>query len=523
MFSHPDLPTIFATIIVSCLALAATLAWGARGARDGLGIWAIGLVMEAGVFALLDARGIIPDTALAPIGNLMLAIAMALFLAAIHQFQQIPQNRVGVILPPLLLAVGLPFTVGHLHARIILANLVYLAQIALVCVCLLRFRYDFSTRGRNLMLVGMALYFIGSASRIWFAALRPDVLMQALLRPSPMQSVAFFSVFAAVVLTSNGFMMMAKERSDARLRDVARRDRLTGCWNRIRIEEVAERERARLRRYGHPVAALLVDLDHFKAVNDRYGHAVGDAVLKEFAKIARATIRETDALGRWGGEEFIALLPMSGLTDAAATAERLRARVSAHAFPGGVRLTVSIGVAACLSTDTWSEWLQRADMALYRAKANGRDGVKIEGVELSPGASPETNSLPRLIWRKCYVSGNAEIDAQHRAMFDVANALIALGGTAATKEEIIAEVRGFLSCEAEHFADEERLIAAADYEHARDHAQLHHDLLARGEDLLARYANDEITADGLLDFVVHELFAHHLLTEDTRFGAVFGG
>ncbi len=520
MFSHPDLPTIFATIIVSCLALAATLAWGSRGARDGLAIWALGLVMQASVFALLDARGVIADAILAAGGNLLLAVAMALFLAAIHQFQQTPQNRAGVFLPPLLLGFGLLFTVGELHARITLANLVYLVQIALIGLRLLRFRYDFPTRGRNLILAGMVLYVVGATSRIWTAAFRPEALHE-FLHPTAPQSVAFFSVFAAIVLTSNGFVMMTKERSDARLRDFARRDSLTGCWNRVRIEEVAERERARLRRYGHPVAAILVDLDHFKEVNDRFGHAVGDAVLKDFAKIARISIRDTDILGRWGGEEFIAILPMSGLADAAAIAERLRTRVRAHAFAGGVRITASIGVAACLTSDTWAEWLQRADTALYRAKAEGRDAVRIEGVELGSGPTADAVRPTRLIWRNGYASGSPEIDAQHRALFANANALIALADSAANKDEIIAEVRAFLAREVAHFADEERLIATADYGNAHDHAQLHRDLLARAEDLLARYANDEIAASGVLDFVVHELFADHILTEDTRFRAVF--
>lgn len=520
MFSHPDLPTIFAAIIVSCLALALTLAWGSRGARDGLATWALGLGIQASVFGLLALRGIVADALIAAVGNLLLAVAMSLFLAAIHQFQQIPQNRAGAILPPALMAIGLAFVARDLHDRITLANLVYLVQIALVCLRLLRFPYDFPTRGRNLMLAGMGLYLIGATSRVWTAAFRPEELRD-FLEPSVRQSLAFLSVFAAIILTSNGFVMMAKERSDARLRDVARRDGLTGCWNRIRIEEVAAREIARLRRYGHPVAAILVDLDHFKEVNDRHGHSLGDAVLRDFAKIAAAAIRDTDVLGRWGGEEFVAVLPMSGVAEAAAIAERLRARVREHLFAGGVRVTVSIGVAACLSTDTWTDWVTRADRALYRAKANGRDGVRVEGLEFWPGPSAEAPHASQLVWRSGFACGDAAIDAQHCALFEQANALLALGD-AAGKAEILGAVRAFLDAEIAHFADEERIVAAADFPGASGHAQVHRDLLARAETLLARYARDEIAASGLLDFVVHELFADHVLTEDARFGGALG-
>ena len=515
MFSHPDIPTIFATIVVSCLALAVTLAWASRGGRDGLMDWALGLAVQAMVFGLLGLRGIVADAVLAALGNVLLAIATSLFLVAIHRFQKIPLNRAGVFLPPALLGFALIFVARDLHDRITLANLIYVAQIALIGLRLVRFPYDFPLRGRNLMLAGMALYLIGAVSRIWIAAFRPEDLHD-FLEPSAAQSVSFFSVFAAIVLTSNGFVMMAKERSDARLRDFARRDGLTGCWNRIRVEEVAAREIARLRRYGHPVSTILIDLDHFKEVNDHFGHALGDAVLKDFVKIARASVRDTDILGRWGGEEFIVVLPMSGLDEAAAIAERLRARVRGNLFPGGVRITVSIGVAVCLSTDSWTDWVMRADMALYRAQASGRDNVKIEGVEFAP----EGTRVSHLIWREGFTSGDPAIDSQHRALFDQANALLALGSVP-HKPEVIAAVRAFLVDEVAHFADEERIVEAADYEGAHDHARIHRELLARAEDLLARYGNDEIAASGVLDFVVHELFANHILTEDIRFSHAF--
>lgn len=521
MFSQPHIPTLFALIIVACFALAAPLAWASRGNRDGLGTWASALCVLSCAFILLGLRGQFPDAALMVSGNMLISIALSLFLLAIHRFQGIPLNRAPLILPPGILAVGLMLMADDIHHRILFANPIYLVQTILICVRLVRYDYDFAPRGRILVVLGMAFYGVAAGSRVWAAAFAPETLRE-FLQSSGVQSVTYFSAFAGIIETSIGFMMMAKARSDERLRNMAMRDSLTDCWNRIRIDEVAEQEIARLRRYGHPVSLMLVDIDHFKMVNDRHGHGAGDAVLKDFAEVARQTLRITDVLGRWGGEEFMAILPMSDLPETIGIAERLRANVEAHVFPGGIRITASIGIAGCLSTDRWGDWVVRADTALYRAKADGRNRIKAEGVEIAH-VHPEDSHLyvSQLVWRKGYACGNETIDSQHRALFDKANVLLALGGTTVRKAEVIASVRALIDEIAHHFEDEDRIIDEADYEDALDHARIHRELLVRAEDLLGRYVRDEIEAAGLFHFVIHELFANHILTEDIRFSSLF--
>jgi diguanylate cyclase (GGDEF)-like protein len=164
---------------------------------------------------------------------------------------------------------------------------------------------------------------------------------------------------------------------------LAHTDELTGVHNRRRFIELATEELARARRYGHPVTLLMIDLDHFKAVNDRHGHAGGDEVLRSFVQTARTVMRQSDVFGRIGGEEFAALLPHTALQSAQIIAERLLDQINGHAveLPHGqsVRYTVSLGVAEAQGHTTVPELMAAADKALYAAKAQGRNRSMVAG------------------------------------------------------------------------------------------------------------------------------------------------
>ena len=155
-------------------------------------------------------------------------------------------------------------------------------------------------------------------------------------------------------------------------------DRLTGLFNRRKLDEVLDEELIRCRRYAVQFAAILMDIDHFKHVNDTHGHAVGDVVLKDMARIARESTRDADALARYGGEEFVIVCRHSTLNGAVESAERIREAIAKHYFPVAGHLTASFGVAACCDTDTAATLLERADAALYRAKALGRNRVEAD-------------------------------------------------------------------------------------------------------------------------------------------------
>jgi len=168
------------------------------------------------------------------------------------------------------------------------------------------------------------------------------------------------------------------------MRFKATHDALTGVWNRGAILETLEREVWRSRREGISLGVLIVDLDHFKSVNDNYGHPTGDAVLREVTKRMQADVRPYDAVGRYGGEEFLVLLPGCIHDVTRATAERLRKAVSSlpiETSAGFLKVTASIGaIATCdWPQNTPSQILQMADSALYRAKKEGRDRTILAG------------------------------------------------------------------------------------------------------------------------------------------------
>ncbi|MCS7261852.1 MAG: sensor domain-containing diguanylate cyclase [Aquificaceae bacterium] len=158
----------------------------------------------------------------------------------------------------------------------------------------------------------------------------------------------------------------------------ASHDLLTGLFNRWYAEDFCRKEIAQARRQGSALSLLLIDVDDFKAVNDAYGHAVGDQVLKALAQTLKSSLRDYDLLARWGGEEFLVLLSGDGLGSALATAERLRSRVEGSSHPGLPSVSVSIGVATYRKGDTFETLLERADRALYRAKEQGKNRVVAE-------------------------------------------------------------------------------------------------------------------------------------------------
>ncbi|HWI16227.1 MAG TPA: GGDEF domain-containing protein [Vicinamibacterales bacterium] len=223
--------------------------------------------------------------------------------------------------------------------------------------------------------------------------LKTNVLLIALLMPvvfavAPTQfdmiGTGVFVLLAIAVSTLLGRVLESSHRRAFSLeleqhRD-ARTDALTGLANRRAIQERGRVELKLAKRTTVPVSVVLCDLDHFKNINDRYGHETGDAALVKVAAVLKAALRETDALGRWGGEEFIAVLPATTAPGAREVAERMRAAIESISFPGlAERTTMSIGVATSQEindpVDEWDLLIKEADRRLYRAKHDGRNQV----------------------------------------------------------------------------------------------------------------------------------------------------
>lgn len=174
-----------------------------------------------------------------------------------------------------------------------------------------------------------------------------------------------------------GYTAIHQDITDKKLAEsLAVTDRLTGLYNRLKLDEVLESEIARAQRHDTPLSVIIVDVDYFKSVNDTHGHQVGDTVLKEMAATLLACGRKSDTVGRWGGEEFLVVLPNTDMQGAIKTAQKMRLTVEAYPFSVAGDKTASFGVSELSKEDNEDSLIERADKALYRAKMSGRNRVE---------------------------------------------------------------------------------------------------------------------------------------------------
>ena len=161
-----------------------------------------------------------------------------------------------------------------------------------------------------------------------------------------------------------------------RMEDIAYHDKLTGAYNRQKMDEIIHYEMLQQKRYHTPLSFAILDIDHFKRINDTYGHRMGDEILKLFAQTIEKNLRKTDTFARWGGEEFVILLTQTDLRQAEIAMEKLRSAIEETRHPVADQITASFGITQICETDTFDEVYNRADTALYEAKEKGRNRVE---------------------------------------------------------------------------------------------------------------------------------------------------
>ncbi len=336
------------------------------------------------------------------------------------------------------------------------------------------------------------------------------------------------SGYTVVVLEKSADIAFREELAELRnriveLEKLSSTDRLTGAWNRAHFDKTITVELSRSVRYHQPVSLLLMDIDHFKQVNDTHGHAVGDKVLCELVKVIRNNVRVSDMLFRWGGEEFVILAPSTSFRAAAKLAETLRAKVEQHRIDVVGNITISLGVAEHVSGESETTWFGRADEALYAAKNSGRNRAIVD----QHGSSElwfegEGAGVLNLTWHESYDCGEPTIDSEHRRLFELANALI----NAAFKRksgpaEFDDALQKLLAHVVQHFADEEAILAQHHYPELEMHAQSHRRLVERAMQLRDAAAAGGVTVGELVDFLADEVVARHMLKTDRKFHFLF--
>lgn len=509
------IPTIFLIIIATAGTL--TIAVGSVTRvkeQKELMLWAIGLALHTLAYILFFLRGHLSPLTYVLVANGVLSASYSSFYAAIGEFLHRRLSKVLVVGPPVALIVMFTFLMDDLNARIIASGLIFASHCFLALTILSSRKEVIAGRGKYLLSAGLILTICVLFIRIVNVALNPNAISD-MFNQTPIQVMTFFAAFLALILMSNGFVLMSKERADEHILQMAMKDQLTGAWNRIRLEKEAPQEITRLERYGQPSSLIIVDLDHFKRVNDQYGHIAGDLILKEFCSVVQSCIRTTDILARWGGEEFVILLPNSGYINATPLAERIRLAVEKHEFPYNLKLSVSIGLATCQASDTWNSWLDRADKALYRAKSDGRNRVQVDSTSTQLDAS-KTN-IVQLVWRPAYESGNSLIDTQHRSLLEHSNIILQSILDNEEISEIAILVDSLIIKIEQHFKDEEAIFQSAGYLDCSHHIALHARLLDRARKLSACFVSGRVRDSELLHFIMYEMVSQHILMEDRKY------
>jgi len=296
-------------------------------------------------------------------------------------------------------------------------------------------------------------------------------------------------------------------------------DVLTGAWNRAHLDRVVDAEIARSLRLHQPLSLILLDIDHFKSVNDAHGHAVGDAVLKQLVRVVRSCVRSSDLVFRWGGEEFVVLCPATGFRRAARLAEKLRETVASRKFPNVEKVTLSLGVAEHLALETSLGWFKRVDGQLYLAKQGGRNRICVdERGSAIYWAKSEGGGALQLDWREEYESGNDIIDAQHRQLFELANQLIDVFGRPLDSGSNALDIMDDLIAHAQrHFQDEEAIMRELGFAELEEHVQAHSGLRQRALELRAGVTEGTTTFGAVVEFLARDLVARHLFTADRKY------
>lgn len=317
----------------------------------------------------------------------------------------------------------------------------------------------------------------------------------------------------------------ASEQANLELREAldqmeqaAGTDRLTGTWNRRRFEDGAQQLIALAGRRGGSLCLLMLDLDRFKQVNDLFGHGVGDEVLVAITGTVRDQLRASDALARWGGEEFIVLCPATTLAGATILAEKIRRAVQLRPLPKVGQVTLSLGVAQHQPGEALEAWVARADGALYRAKERGRNRTEA-CLELPHEAGEEPPSVLELTWDPALESGHPEIDHQHQQLFHISNGLLRSITSGRYPEDARLQMQLLLAHVAQHFHDEESILAQRGYPELVAHAAEHSRLIAKAKALQQTMGGVSTDLPALLNFLALDLVKGHLLGWDRRFFA----
>lgn len=295
-----------------------------------------------------------------------------------------------------------------------------------------------------------------------------------------------------------------KYMKEEHLQGIAERDELTGLYNRHYLNNIINVKFLQTDYDDIPVSVIMFDIDHFKEINDRFGHQAGDQVLREIATISKRLIRKTDVLIRYGGEEFMLIMLDAKGGDAEVVAEKIRTALEEHS-----RCTASFGVAEKNRFESYASWYKRVDDALYKAKNDGRNRVvcaeKFDNTYFSSIS---------LSWKEEWCSGDKQIDEQHKSMIDEANDLILLTLSGAEAERVKPHFDRLIELTKVNFDYEDKLMFELDYPNRKEHLINHGKLLSKARRILQLQLAEQLQPAEFISYMIDDVVVGHLGKDD---------
>lgn len=340
---------------------------------DGLIEWAHGLLILSLSTFLFLGRNYIPDLLSIVMANMLVIAGFMLMNQGLRKFFQIPIFYSKTVLVVFLTFYAINFVWftyvdNNLFVRVILFTTSGL--IVLVDGLLILLRNFLKGLGVMILTSAVILLILARLMRLIVIVLEKEI-PATLFENSFSQLLIIASPYFAIPIATVAFVVLAYERLTQRLNQLLREDELTKTLNKKTFFNEAQKEIARALRYQHPTTFLMIDIDHFKEINDTRGHIYGDKVLKEIGQNIKSVLRATDLVSRFGGDEFMVALPETDIETAQDVARRIMTTIEKDPING---CTVSIGIAALTAeADKLELILNRADIALYQAKKDGRN------------------------------------------------------------------------------------------------------------------------------------------------------
>jgi diguanylate cyclase (GGDEF)-like protein len=378
-----DLRTIHVTaVIFACLCLYMLLIHRSTPGLRGVGLITAGYATSAAGMEFLALRGLIPDFFSITVANTLLILINVFLYWGIADLLHLQRPQRWLLPISVIPAAAISLYFSYIHpdvsARIIGISAIAVMQFGLIGHLLCGPAPQRISMPRLGLAILFTVYQAIYVYRAWEAHLGDP---RSLLRSAGTSMFSFLTPILIAVMTALGVIWLAMAQLQYELEAQSKIDSLTGLLNRRALEQIGVKAVEIARRHSAALSLIILDLDHFKLINDVYGHDGGDVALHHAARCLRDNLRDVDHVARLGGEEFVAVLPGTSHTRATEIAENLRRRLSsltvAHQSQE-IRVSASFGVATMLPTDTtWLEILRRGDRALYLAKEQGRDRVAV--------------------------------------------------------------------------------------------------------------------------------------------------